>query len=193
MQMLRNFNITLNVSKKLPSKKFLHTRLFFHFQRTFKGKVFSGTTFDWCFSSKETPPLTLPHLNDSGSFLSYVHSTDLFLLSLLNSLFSFNISWGRVCFLTLTVVIITSYSFKNSVTIVPNSIYTETIIFLLSTNSNITLNSTVWLSCLKKWETRFLERARFVLAWCGVELLVSVAISHLVYKPVVLAWHIEEG
>ena len=65
--MFGNFNITLNVPKEFPSDNCLQELVFT--LRTFVGKVFSEITSDWCISFLETPPITLPHLNDLESFL----------------------------------------------------------------------------------------------------------------------------
>ena len=79
-----------------------------------------------------------------------------------------DINWRRAGFLTKTVVIITSHGSKNFVTMGANSVYTETISFLLLTSSNKILNATIWPNCLETWENHNLERAGFVLAWRDV-------------------------
>ena len=68
--------------------------------------------------------------------------------------------------LTRTMVIITSHSFNNNVRRISNSVYTQTINFLLSTSGNNSLNYTVRLKALKVWKDHFLEITQIVLAWC---------------------------
>ena len=123
-------------------------------------------TFDWCISFIETPPLTLPHRNNLKSFLSYVTSTHLVLILFLYSPFNVFITQRSSCFLTRAIVIIKSHSFKNSAIRIANSVYTETINYLLSISCNITLNFTVRSKWLEKLQDHILERTWFVLAWC---------------------------
>ena len=66
-QTLRNFNITLHVSKEPPSDNSLHETLFI--QKTFVRKFYSEMTFDWCISFIKIPPLTFPHLKNLVSSL----------------------------------------------------------------------------------------------------------------------------
>ena len=65
-------------------------------------------------------------------------------------------------------MIIASNGFENSVSMIETFEYTETINFFhLSTCSNTSLNSTVWLSCMKIWKNHIHDRAGFVLACRG--------------------------
>ena len=129
--MLGNFNITLNMTKELPIGNSLQ-QLFFT-QRSFVGKLFSEVTSYCCISFIETPLLTLPHFNNLVTLLLYVISAHFILLSFLDSLLNIGICYRGTCFLAGTVVIVIPHSFKNSFTLITNSIYTEAINFLLST------------------------------------------------------------
>ena len=117
-------------------------------QRKFVVKVFSEMTFDWCIGSIETPPLTLLHRNDLVSFLLFVSSKHLVLFIFYSPLHTC-ITDKNSCFLTSTKVITISHSFKDNVTLIANSVYSETINFLLLTSGNITLNSTLRLKSLQ--------------------------------------------
>ena len=70
------------------------------------------------------------------------------------------------CFLTGKVVTVTPHSFKNSVTRITKSIYTEAIDFLLSTSGNNTFIFAIWLTLLKIPQSRILKGASRVLASC---------------------------
>ena len=86
----------------------------------------------------------------------------------------------KVVPLTKTIVKKTSHSFKNSVTMIANSVYTEKVNFLLSTVGNVNLNFTVRSKSLKKFQDHILERTRFF--WRGLKHWVSLSSCHLVYK-----------
>ena len=119
-QIFGKFKFTLHVSKEIPIDNSLK-QLFFT-QRTFIWKVLSELIFDGCISFIMTSLLTLPHLRDLESFLSYVISTHLVLITFFHSLLKICcITQRRSCFLTNTMVIKTSQSFKNSVLMVANS------------------------------------------------------------------------
>ena len=57
-----------------------------------------------------------------------------------------------------------THRFKNSVTMITNSIYSEAINFFSSATGDITLNFTTWSILLKLWQNHILKGARFVLA-----------------------------
>ena len=117
---------------------------------TLKGMDFSEMILDTGISTREIPPLALPQFYKLIPVLMYVLSAHLILLHLLYSLLNFCDTQRSSVFLTNTVMIITTHSFKNSFTVIANSVYTATIERLLSTSSNITLNSTTWSSSIKK-------------------------------------------
>ena len=159
--MFGNFNMTMNFSKEFPIDYSLHA--LFLTQRTFVWKNFPEMTFDWCISFLVTPSLTLSGVNNLESFLSYVASTHLVLLLSLYYPLKICNTQRRSCFVTRTIVINTSHSFKNKYTMIATSVYTETINFLFLFSGSITLNFTVWSNSQKRWRHHVLERTRLVL------------------------------
>ena len=147
-------------------------------QRTSAGIVFSDMTFNWCISLIETPPIPFPHLNDLVSFLSYVISTHLVLFSFLYYALNICITQTKSCFLTRTIVTITSHSFKNSVTKIANSVYTETISLLLSTSGTFLSNLQSGRGRWKYDKTTISKECD--LFWRGVKRCMSLSYSHLV-------------
>ena len=79
----------------------------------------------------------------------------------------FAVSQWRASFLTWTAVEMTTNCFKDSVTMVTNSINAEAINLLLSTSCNIAFNVTFRTSFLKIRKDHIFERACFVLSRNG--------------------------
>ena len=179
--MFANFNITLNITEESPINNSLQ-ELFFT-QSSFVGKIFAEVNFDWCISFIETLPLIFPYFNSLVTLLLYVMPTHLNVLSLLHSLLSIGICKRGTCFLTWSVVIVTPHSFKDSVTMITNPIYTEAINFLLSTSSGITLNFALWSTLLKIPQNHNLKGLGFVLA---SECLVFIIVLPSRIRP---SWH----
>ena len=75
--------------------------------------------------------------------------------------------------MTTTIVIVTSHSFKNSVTKIANYVYTELMNSLPSTSGNITLTSTLRSKLLKKIDKTIFSKERD-LFWRGVKRWISL-------------------
>ena len=167
--MFWNFEVALNVTKKLSTSNLLHESFFA--ERTSKGKICSKMIFYCCISSIYFLSLELPHFNNFVSFLLDIFFAHLVLLSLFHPPDNFVVSQWRASFLTWTVVIVTSHSFKKCVTRITNN--TEAINILLSTSCNTAFKVTIRTSLLKMREDHFFERACFF--WRGMNFRDSVS------------------
>ena len=165
-QIFGHFNITLNVSKEFPINNSLQKLFFAH--RTLLWKIFLGDEF-WLrhqFHGNTTIHTPLSQQIDILSVVCNPYASCLAPFFLLLSQYLHHSE--KLCFWTKRIVIITSHSFKNSVTMIANSVYTEKKInFLFLTISNITLKFTVRSKLLKNWLNHIVKRKRFILVWSG--------------------------
>ena len=163
-QVIRNFNITFNVSQESSINSFLQETFFS--QRTLRKNFFPAMIPD------RRIKLRTDSINRSPIFLQFDSPflecivCALVLLPLLFSLFKICYTQGILFCSTGTEVRIESHSFKNIVTNIANSVYTGAINFLLSATSDVNLNSIIWSISLKFWKDHVPEWAPFVLAEC---------------------------
>ena len=167
LEMFRNFEVALNVTKNFSTPDILH-ELFFA-ERTFIGEICSKMSFYCRISSVKFPPVALPHFKLFSSVLLYIFFAHLVFFPLFYPSRNFVIIQCRASFLTWTVVEITTHCLKGSVTRVTNSINSKAINLLLSAGCNIAFNATFRMNLLKLGKDHFFERACFVLS--GIEFL----------------------
>ena len=179
----RKFNITLNLTEETSTKKSSAEK--FLPWRTLVKKIFSEMILDWCISFVQTPLLALPHFHNLILLLLIVLSCSLFF----NSPLSICYTQRKSHSLTKTVVILASHSFKNSVTMIANSIYTEAITFLLLTSIKKISISQSGRVCWIYEKIMLSEEGD--LFWRGVKRWVSLWHSKLVKKPMGFGWHNE--
>ena len=162
LQMFRNFQVALNVTKQPPTPNLFHEPFFG--ERSLITEICSKMIFYCPISSVYFPPIALPRFDNFVSFLLYIIFAHLVLFPLFYASHNFVVSQSRASFLTWTVVEITTQCFKDSVSMVTNSISTEAINLLLSASCNIAFNLTFRTSLLKIRKDHIFERACFVLS-----------------------------
>ena len=187
LELLRHFSVTLYITKQLTASYLFQQSLFS--QRMCVGEWFSQMFFNTRCRPIETPPFTFPHFNYIISFFFDVLLPHLVHSSLFVTAFDIVFSWGRLCFLTWTVMIEATHSLKHSITMRVKTICLETINLFPSSCEVETLNFTVRSLSLEKWHNHDLKD---LFCW-GLKLLDSVSYSHRVYNTVGMGWHIEYG
>ena len=120
--------------------------------------------FYWRISSVWFPLIALPYFNNLVSFLLDIFFAHLVLFPLFYPFHIFVVSQWRASLSTWTVVEITNHCFKDSATMVKNSINTKAINLLLSTSCNIAFNLTFRTSLSKRRNDHVFERTCFFLS-----------------------------
>ena len=164
LQMLRNFEVRLDVAKQLSTLNLLHESFFA--ERSSRAEICSKMIFYCRISSVWISPIAIPQflIIIFVYFLLDIFFAHLVLFPLFYPSHNFVVSQWRASFLTWTEVEITIHCFRDSVLImVTNSINTKAINRLLSkSNCNIALNITFWTSFVKKRKHHIFERTCFV-------------------------------
>ena len=160
--MFRNFEVAMNVTKQPSTLNLLHETFFS--ERSLVGEICSKMIFYCHIRWVYFPPFAIPHFNHFVSFLLDLFFAHLVLFHLFYPFHNFVVSQRRASFLAWTVVEITTHCFKDSVTMVTNSINTKAINLLLSTRCYIAFIFTFRTSFLIIGKDHIFKRMSFVLS-----------------------------
>ena len=159
LQMFRNFDGALNLTKPPSTPNLVHERFFA--MRSLIREICSKMIFYCCISSVKFPPIALPLFNNFVSFLLdislHIWSCSFFFYPC----HKFVVSQWWASFFTWSVVENTTHCFKDSVTMVTNSNNTKAIRYFLSTSCNTDFKVTFWTSLLRIRKDHIFERACF--------------------------------